>query len=347
METDSSKKTSIQKIFSIIQWASSIFFLVFGIVGMIETIFTGLTMILLGLILFPPIDKKLSEQYKKIKLHPAFAKIIISIVLILFAGSMVPENKINIANELYENTKIEEAIIKLNEINPKNDFEKQTKESLIKKYSADLIIYNQDKNLFFNNRINEEFKKENYEMVIKIFEQVEKNSNYYQTLKPIIEVAKEKVNSTGKIKNIQDNNQIKTDLEIETKIFNSIKILNKEIDDRIPNHKECDLRVSINFYGMNICQKNERDLLFKILENYYRNNNFDEYEIVTIKFYTGKYANNWEKNKTFYNCAIMILPDDKNNVSLDIQSFYFDSSNKHIECDGNGIALDGIRKIKR
>jgi len=193
METDSSKKTSIQKIFSIIQWASSIFFLVFGIVGMIETIFTGLTMILLGLILFPPIDKKLSEQYKKIKLHPAFAKIIISIVLILFAGSMVPENKINIANELYENTKIEEAIIKLNEINPKNDFEKQTKESLIKKYSADLIIYNQDKNLFFNNRINEEFKKENYEMVIKIFEQVEKNSNYYQTLKPIIEVAKEKV----------------------------------------------------------------------------------------------------------------------------------------------------------
>lgn len=405
MTTDLKNKTGIQKFLSIAQWISSIIFLIIAIAAMKDEIIPAFMMLIIGIILLPPVDKILSQKYQKVKLHPLLAKTIIIVILIIITGIAIPENKVKIANDLYENEKIKEAIVQLNEIKPKDINEEKLKESLIKKYSADLILYQQDKNLFYYNHINEEFKKENYNLVISIFEKVDKNSTYNEKLKAVVENSYNKLNfnkdkkyydeaylffnekkyqdaidSLNKISKYTEflNNglKLKTEAEkllkaqiaqkeidaikiqdidtqkinesaIETQIFNSIKILENEIDNRIKGHKECDIRASINFFGMNICQKSERDLLFKVLEKYYRSNNFDEYEIVSIRFYTGKYATNWKKYKTFYNCAIMKLPDEGDVISLDIQSFYIGSKNKHIECNENGSALDGIRKIKR
>jgi len=303
MNNDSNTKTFIQKLFSIIQWLCSIFFLVFGIAGASETIFTGLAMILLGLLLFPPIDKKLSVLYNKFKLNPTATKIILSIVLILFAGSMIPENKFQIAAALYQEEKIEAAISKLNEIKPKNIDEQQKKEKLIKEYSDNFILYKQDKNLFFYNQLKEAYDDKAYDDVSNIFNKIEEKSTYKEKalfLKNKLEKTVEE-----KIQIVENNN------ENYSQLYKSLKILEKKTYKNLTY--DCfEARISMDY-----C--NDKELLYKVLEEFYFSN-ASQYDKVLVWFYYGDYAKNCFKSMQGFKWIGMInkFPPTKTQVLLQV-----------------------------
>ncbi len=186
MNTNDKNKQSSNNFLSIIQLISSILMFIIGIASIFGSIIQGIIFLVIGIILFPPLDNLLSEKYKTLKIPPALTKAIIIVILLIISSLFITENKLQKSKELYEVEQFQKSIDKLKEIKPSNQDERKLVNSLIIKYSDDYNTFKKDKNLFYFNRINELYINKNYQEAIKIYNKIDKKSPYHENIQSLI-----------------------------------------------------------------------------------------------------------------------------------------------------------------
>lgn len=72
-----------KKLIIIFQWIVSIICILIGLMVMIAEAIPGFMILLIGIVIFPPLDRILSEKYKILHIKPIITKIIIIVILTL------------------------------------------------------------------------------------------------------------------------------------------------------------------------------------------------------------------------------------------------------------------------
>ncbi|MBP7735437.1 MAG: hypothetical protein KA369_05630 [Spirochaetes bacterium] len=162
------------------------------------------------------------------------------------------------------------------------------------------------------NAAEKSFRNKEYNEALKILTKISQNSKYNESgikLRKMIEKEIEKNESVSNAKIIHDDKVCD-----EVDLYKSIKTL-KDASGHEMGHSWVERRLSIN-------ECNNKEIMFRVLEKYYREKIGKEYGKQLIFFYTTRFAKAWNSNQFCWIGSIRRIPVGNEKIQLIFQTDY-------------------------